>query len=119
MNLDPRIGVLNGGKFYCFPNGHGKPEFIGTQEEVEIALGLRQSAAKEEKPAKRQGELRDYVVTITPRKITYAGSQTFGEYTVEVVARSNSEAITKARRERNDNEGRYGVPATFRAKLAV
>ena len=22
MQLDPRIGMLNSGKFYCFPNGH-------------------------------------------------------------------------------------------------
>ncbi len=44
MNLDPRIGMLNSGKFYCFPNGTGKPELIGTLEEVEVALGLRPPA---------------------------------------------------------------------------
>lgn len=40
MNLDPRIGMLNSGKFYCFPNGNGQPEFMGSLEEVEVALGL-------------------------------------------------------------------------------
>lgn len=40
MHLDPRIGMLNNGKFYCFPNGNGKPEFMGTLEEVETALGI-------------------------------------------------------------------------------
>lgn len=40
MRLDPRIGTLNSGKFYCFPNGNGQPEFMGTREEVEAALGL-------------------------------------------------------------------------------
>jgi len=119
MNHDPRIGKLNSGKFYCFQDGHGKPEFIGSLEEVEVALGLRQPIARESKPAKKQGELRDYIVTITPRRITYAGCATFGEYAVEVVARSNNDAITTARRERNESEGRYGVPATYRARLAV
>lgn len=41
MSLDPRIGKLNSGKFYCFPNGYDQPEFIGSLEEVEAALGLR------------------------------------------------------------------------------
>jgi hypothetical protein len=41
MDLDPRIGVLNSGKYYCFPHGNGKPELVGSIEEVEVALGLR------------------------------------------------------------------------------
>ena len=41
MNLDPRIGMLNSGKFYCFPYGYGQPEVIGTLWDVEVALGLR------------------------------------------------------------------------------
>jgi hypothetical protein len=40
MMLDPRIGKLNSGLFYCYPKGHGKPELTGTLEEVEAALGL-------------------------------------------------------------------------------
>lgn len=39
--LDPRIGILCSGRFYCFPNGYAAPEFEGTLQEVEVALGLR------------------------------------------------------------------------------
>ncbi len=41
MLLDPRIGKLTSGLYYCFPEGYGKPELTGTLEEIEIALGLR------------------------------------------------------------------------------
>ncbi len=44
MTLDPRIGKLNSGKFYCFPNGNDQPELIGSLKEIEAALGLKQSA---------------------------------------------------------------------------
>ncbi len=40
MLLDPRIGKLTSGLYYCFPDGHSKPELIGTLEEIESALGL-------------------------------------------------------------------------------
>ena len=40
MLLDPRIGKLNSGLYYCYPEGHGKPELTGTLEEIEAALGL-------------------------------------------------------------------------------
>lgn len=38
--IDPRIGKLNSGQFYACTNGYDKPEFVGTLEEVEAALGL-------------------------------------------------------------------------------
>ena len=38
--LDPRIGMLNSGKFYAYVHGNGKPETVGTLEEVERALGI-------------------------------------------------------------------------------
>lgn len=41
VSLDPRIGMLTSGKFYCFPKGAGQPEFEGTLDEVEAALGIR------------------------------------------------------------------------------
>ena len=40
MLLDPRIGKLTSGLYYCFPDGHSKPELTGTLKEVEAALGL-------------------------------------------------------------------------------
>ena len=119
MHLDSRIGQLGNGHYYCFHNGYDKPEFVGTLEQVEIALGLRQPPKKQVSPQPRASQrLRTYVVTITPRFVMYADSATFGEYTVEVDAKSNAEAISVARKERTENEGRFAVPATYRARLA-
>lgn len=39
--LDPRIGVLNSGKFYAYAAGYNAQPTIGRLDEVEIALGLR------------------------------------------------------------------------------
>lgn len=111
--LDPRIGQLNGGKFYCFPNGYGQPELIGSREEIEVALGLRRRvAASKPKPSRR------YLVTVTPVLHYYIGAWQSGEYTVEVDATSRSEAIAIVRRQRNENEGRHRVRANFSAVLA-
>ncbi|WP_199028810.1 hypothetical protein [Ralstonia sp. ASV6] len=121
MNLDPRIGLLSSGKFYTFPNGPHKPEFIGTLEEVEARLGLPESCAEEAQPVKLRS-LRDFEVTVKPKVVAHSGggwsgaSQTFGEYTVRVSARTHSDAITKVRQERNEQEGRHGIKANFRAK---
>lgn len=127
MKLDPRIGVLNGGKFYCYPNGNGRPEFVGTLAEVEAALGIRPTPGSQPAPApassamparaRTSGGLRDYEVTITPKVVSYAGAGTFGEYTVTVCARSHSEAIKMARQDRREAEGRHGVAATYRARV--
>ncbi len=105
--------MLSSGKFYCFQNGYGKPELIGTLEEVEVALGIRSANFT----AKRARKIRHYAVTVTPIIVAYAGSWRGDEYTVEVDARTNSEAITKVRQARNETEGRYGIPATYRAKV--
>jgi hypothetical protein len=115
--LDPRIGVLNSGQYYAFAHGYDKPAKYGTLDEVEVALGLRQPA-----PASAIGSrhkktwLKRYAVTVTPKYVTCAGSCRFGQYTVEVHARTSAEAITEVRRARNLEEGRYGVPATYKAK---
>lgn len=60
---------------------------------------------------------RDYSVTVTPKITTYAGNNTSGEYTATISARSRDEAIKLARKDRSDIEGRYGVSATYRAKI--
>ena len=41
----------------------------------------------------------------------------FKEYTVTVFAKSHAEALKQARAERRESEGRYAVPANFRAKM--
>lgn len=117
MNLDPRIGMLNSRQFYAFVDGYDAPEVVGTLAEVETALGLRPPATMPIQPVKKSGAaLRPYQVTVTPSTVTYAGSDTYGEYIVDIDARSHSEAITKVRAARNAAEGRYRVRATYRAK---
>ena len=60
---------------------------------------------------------KEYTVTITPKITAYAGASVFGEYAVTVFAKSHAEALKQARAERRESEGRYAVPANFRAKL--
>ena len=58
-----------------------------------------------------------YEVTVTPKETTYCGSWVSGEYTVDAYAKSASAAITAARRERLDQEGRYAPKVTYKAKV--
>jgi hypothetical protein len=64
------------------------------------------------------GPWRHWDVTVTPKLTTYAGTQTFGETTEQVYARSREEAIKKMRRARRDADGMYAVPASYRAVIA-
>lgn len=117
--MDPRIGVLNSGVHYAFVDGYDKPEFRGTREEVEVRLGLRPAPVA--KP-KRPRSVYLYRVKVTPSVIGYTstgfggGSETHGAYFIEVYAANGKEAISKARKERRDEEGRFAVPATFKAE---
>ncbi len=65
----------------------------------------------------RLDRIRRYQVTVTPRCVAYAGAWRADEYAVEVHARSHADAITAVRRQWNEQEGRYGVRASFRAKV--
>ncbi|MFA6230992.1 MAG: hypothetical protein WC617_12600 [Rhodanobacter sp.] len=134
-HLDPRIGTLVRGMetvYYAFVHGYQADPLEGSLEQVEVALGLRQAPSAQAEappspvPARRRlassgTALREYTVTVTPSVVTYAGgsytgSATFGEYTVQVLAKSHAQALQKARRERRDEEGRFGVPASFKAR---
>lgn len=113
--MDSRIGMLmRDGQpvYYAFANGHDKPAIEGSLSTVELALGLRLSAAPSAKPAPR-----DFDVTVTPRMLTYGSHGTNGTYTVPVVATTHAEAIKQARADRGDQEGRFAVPADYRARL--
>lgn len=132
-HLDPRIGTLVRGQetvFYAFVNGYHADPLEGTLEQVETALGLRRQASPAIRvvpsPAPRRRAptsrvLREYTVTVTPSIVTYAGGSytggaTYGEYTVQVFARSHAKALQKARSDRRDEEGRLAVPASFKAR---
>lgn len=41
----------------------------------------------------------------------------FKEYTVTITPKITTYALKQARADRRESEGRYGVPATFRAML--
>ncbi|NIF40195.1 hypothetical protein F3J14_04605 [Burkholderia sp. Tr-862] len=88
--LDPRIGMLNSGKFYAFVNGYDKPETIGTLEEVETALGLRCAA-----PIRKVQPFKRYNVHMTFE--FPAWDEVNGYWYDDVVARSKSEANKRAR----------------------
>lgn len=39
--MHPAVGELSNGKFYAHVNGYDEEPFMGTLEEVEVAMGLR------------------------------------------------------------------------------
>lgn len=59
---------------------------------------------------------KTFVVTITPKHQSYAGSWASGEYTVEVFARDRPEALRRARADYSAENGRMN-PASFRASI--
>lgn len=78
-------------------------------EEVEQVLGIRKNTQKK--------NLRQYVVTVIPSIVAYAGGWKGDSYDVEVSASSHTNAITKVRQQRNESEGRYAVPCQYRVKV--
>ena len=102
MDLDPRIGVLNSGKFYCFPHGNGKPELVGTLEEVEVALGLRRASPAPTALTLTPSNKRLWKVTL---KFQYpAWDEVDGIEYQDIVASSKAEANAIVRR-RASNDG--------------
>ncbi|MFZ5533412.1 MAG: hypothetical protein ACOY5H_07795 [Pseudomonadota bacterium] len=59
--MNAQIGQLNGGKYYTYLNGYMAEPFIGTLEEVEEAMGLRE---KKEAPAIKKRSIKSYTVTV-------------------------------------------------------
>lgn len=106
--MDARIGKLNSGKFYAFVSGYDKPATYGTLEQVEIALGLRKASPKAK-------TLRSYEVTVTPAIVVYAGAWKGDSYTVDVSAYTAADAIKQARAKRREEDGRFAVPAAYKA----
>lgn len=51
--MHPAIGQLSNGKFYAYIKGHENEPFMGTLEEVEVAMGLRAPP----EPAPADGEV--------------------------------------------------------------
>lgn len=103
--------------YYAFPQGFDAPAVEGTLAQVEAALErATPKAQRKTAPAKRPR--RCYRVTVSPSITVYSGSHTSDEYTLSIWAQSRNEAISKAREQRRENEGRHAVKATFRARLS-
>lgn len=113
--LDPRIGALSSGRFYCFPDGYAAPVFEGSRAEVEQRLQITPAspASSSARPAALPS--RAYVVTVRPRYKLHAGGWASEPYTVTVNATNRDEAIQQVRRQYEDSRIN---PATFRARLA-
>ena len=62
--------------------------------------------------------MKTYVVTVTPKITSYAGSTVMESYMETLAAKNRDDAIKKARQFRTDQEGRHAVPVTYRARLA-
>ncbi|WP_304350045.1 hypothetical protein [Comamonas testosteroni] len=107
--LDPRIGVLNSGRFYAFVNGLDKPETVGTREEVERALGVAAKAAGTSAPLKTFDVVMHFEHPAWDEVdgISYPGIQAASK------AQANSFARSQARRDGHAvGRGRYWFAAT-------
>lgn len=115
MNLDPRIGTLNGGKFYAFAQGYDKPEVVGTLPEVMAALGLpAEAAAKPAAAAAPGAQMQEWTVTL---RFQHPAWDEIDGYVYAVIAPTKSAAIVEARKRAADDghaiggRGRYWFTA--------
>ncbi|HEJ4407822.1 TPA: hypothetical protein SL557_000101 [Pseudomonas aeruginosa] len=102
--MHPSIGQLNGGKFYSYLNGyHGEP-FVGSLEEVEVAMGLRpQPTPSPAEPTAAKRKCFD----VTMRFQYPAWDEVDGIVYRAIEADSRSEANALARR-MADQDGHLG-----------
>ena len=108
--MDPRIGQLNNGKYYAFVNGFNAEPFVGSVEDVEVALGLREQSSKIE-PTKPSSTEKTFNVRLTfeypswdeKEGILYPGIIASGK------ADANSQARKRAREDGHLGGGRGRV----------
>lgn len=96
MNIDPRIGSLNSGKFYAYVNGYDKPGFVGSLQEVEAKLGLRRMPSKA-----ASAVLNSWNVKLNFQYPSW--DEINGIDYLEVIAESKSKAIARVRRQASDD----------------
>ncbi len=89
LRLDPRIGVLNSGKYYAFVNGYDHPETVGTLEHVQRAL---------ETTEHRNKARPDQLWNVVLRFQYPAWDEVDGITYRDIQAKSKSEAIAYARK---------------------
>lgn len=102
VHLDPRIGCLNGGRFYAYINGYANPPTIGTLSEIESALGVPPTTLAPMPP-----RVADRTWSVTMRFEHPAWDEIDGiEYT-DIIASSKAEANQIARK-RAQSDGHTG-----------
>ncbi len=98
LKLDPRIGQLNGGKFYGYPDSrYDLDPVVGTLSEVETALGIPVTQLKTNDPAPRNQNNNERSFTVTLRFESPAWDEVDGIPFPGIEASSKSEAIKYAR----------------------
>lgn len=111
--MHPSIGELSTGKFYSHIYGYGVEPYIGTLEEVEIAMGLREAAPA---PAANLSDRDFETLEVAPAGKTYNVTLTFqypawdevqGIEYQDIGASSKSEANAIARK-MADRDGHLG-----------
>jgi hypothetical protein len=109
--MDLRIGKLASGRFYAFSRGYDQPEFVGTLEEVEVELGLREPAGAGLPPRAPEVSL---TWDVHLRFQSPAWGEADGIWYRGIVAPSRSEANKIARKlARNDGHISYGKGNAF------
>lgn len=117
--LDPRIGMLNSGRFYAFADGLDKPETIGTLAEVQGALGLKPSASQAPATAPKEAAGQPQSWQVTMRFAYPAWDEVDGILLGPFAAKGKADAIRQARRvaERDGHactgKGRYWFTASL------
>lgn len=109
--LDPRIGMLNSGKFYAFAHGAGMPETVGTLQEVEQALGI----AKEHAPVPQKALRKfDVVMRFAHPAWDEVDGLTFPGIRASSKSDANKQARMQAERDGHavGGRGRYTFTAT-------
>ena len=100
--MDRSIGQLSNGKFYAYLNGYNNEPFIGSLEEVEVAMGLREKVEPSlTNPTQPNQRIKTFNVVMT---FQYpAWDETDGVTYHEIIAATKAEANAVARRmARND-----------------
>lgn len=114
--MHPAIGQLLNGKFYCYIHGYSADPFVGTLEEVEVAMGLRAapepSSTTLVQPAPTQ---KTYTVTLTFTCPAWDEVDGINYYGIQADSRSEANRIVRRFASEDGHLGSGKGRATFRA----
>lgn len=105
--MHPSIGQLSNGQFYAYVNGNDAEPFMGTLEQVEVAMGLRaplEPAPADEKVMPDEPTPQRKTFNVTMRFQHPAWDEVDGVLFEGIVADTKREANEEARRMANSND---------------